>query len=200
MLQERSELLELKAAVNFEQQHSSAAFPCCPLPSEVWWLSRAALWLGMLFALWCAFCCRMVGVCFSHRSPMCFLSFSGRGMKVIENRALKDEEKMELQEIQLKEAKHIAEEADRKYEEVRALGAVVLLMLARRGGCSSCALCSQCGGPGLLPPASDSGNASGPCRRSQATRAAFVFLAVNSDFSLPGCSEAGDHRRRPGAY
>lgn len=39
-------------------------------------------------------------------------------MKVIENRAAKDEEKMELQEIQLKEAKHIAEEADRKYEEV----------------------------------------------------------------------------------
>uniref|UniRef100_A0A8C5LSF0 Uncharacterized protein n=1 Tax=Leptobrachium leishanense TaxID=445787 RepID=A0A8C5LSF0_9ANUR len=39
-------------------------------------------------------------------------------MKVIENRALKDEEKMELQEIQLKEAKHIAEEADRKYEEM----------------------------------------------------------------------------------
>lgn len=44
-----------------------------------------------------------------------------RGMKVIENRALKDEEKMELQEIQLKEAKHIAEEADRKYEEVSCL-------------------------------------------------------------------------------
>lgn len=38
-------------------------------------------------------------------------------MKVIENRAMKDEEKMEMQEIQLKEAKHIAEEADRKYEE-----------------------------------------------------------------------------------
>lgn len=38
-------------------------------------------------------------------------------MKVIENRAMKDEEKMELQEIQLKEAKNIAEEADRKYEE-----------------------------------------------------------------------------------
>lgn len=37
---------------------------------------------------------------------------------MIENRALKDEEKMELQEVQLKEAKHIAEEADRKYEEV----------------------------------------------------------------------------------
>lgn len=39
---------------------------------------------------------------------------------MIENRAMKDEEKMEIQEMQLKEAKHIAEEADRKYEEVRA--------------------------------------------------------------------------------
>lgn len=44
-----------------------------------------------------------------------------RGMKVIENRAMKDEEKMEIQEMQLKEAKHIAEEADRKYEEVKAI-------------------------------------------------------------------------------
>ena len=41
-----------------------------------------------------------------------------RGMKVIENRAMKDEEKMEIQEMQLKEAKHIAEEADRQYKEV----------------------------------------------------------------------------------
>lgn len=49
-------------------------------------------------------------------------------MKVIENRALKDEEKMELQEIQLKEAKHIAEEADRKYEEVKALRIHLLLV------------------------------------------------------------------------
>jgi len=59
-------------------------------------------------------------------------------MKVIENRALKDEEKMELQEIQLKEAKHIAEEADRKYEEVRALAAPVQPTLARRDSSSSC--------------------------------------------------------------
>uniref|UniRef100_A0A2K6SJ91 Tropomyosin 3 n=1 Tax=Saimiri boliviensis boliviensis TaxID=39432 RepID=A0A2K6SJ91_SAIBB len=43
---------------------------------------------------------------------------SERHMKVIKNRALKNEEKVELQEIQLKEAKHTAEEADRKYEEV----------------------------------------------------------------------------------
>lgn len=48
-----------------------------------------------------------------------FVSFY-RGMKVIENRAMKDEEKMEIQEMQLKEAKHIAEEADRKYEEVKS--------------------------------------------------------------------------------
>ena len=45
---------------------------------------------------------------------------SESGMKVIESRAQKDEEKMEIQEIQLKEAKHIAEDADRKYEEVRS--------------------------------------------------------------------------------
>ncbi|KAL0602708.1 Tropomyosin alpha-3 chain [Plecturocebus cupreus] len=43
---------------------------------------------------------------------------SEKDMKVVENQALKDEEKMELQNIQLKEAKHIAEEADEKYEEV----------------------------------------------------------------------------------
>lgn len=42
---------------------------------------------------------------------------------MIENRAMKDEEKMEIQEMQLKEAKHIAEEADRKYEEVSGLAA-----------------------------------------------------------------------------
>lgn len=39
-------------------------------------------------------------------------------MKVIENRAQKDEEKLEFLEAQLNEAKGIAEEADRKYEEV----------------------------------------------------------------------------------
>lgn len=54
------------------------------------------------------------------------LSLPLRGMKVIENRAMKDEEKMELQEMQLKEAKHIAEDSDRKYEEVTALLHVLL--------------------------------------------------------------------------
>ena len=39
---------------------------------------------------------------------------------------MKDEEKMELQEIQLKEAKHIAEEADRKYEEASLFSCCLL--------------------------------------------------------------------------
>lgn len=37
---------------------------------------------------------------------------------MIENRALKDEEKMELQDVLLNEARHIAVEADRKFDEV----------------------------------------------------------------------------------
>lgn len=41
-----------------------------------------------------------------------------RGKKVIENRAQKDEEKIELLEAELKEVKQVAEEADNKYEEV----------------------------------------------------------------------------------
>lgn len=48
-------------------------------------------------------------------------------MKVIENRAMKDEEKMEMQELQLKEAKTIAEDSDRKYEEVRIFLSHMLL-------------------------------------------------------------------------
>lgn len=58
----------------------------------------------------------------SSKSWVFLLVFLSRGMKVIESRAQKDEEKMEIQEIQLKEAKHIAEDADRKYEEVRSWG------------------------------------------------------------------------------
>lgn len=52
-----------------------------------------------------------------------------RGMKVIENRALKDEEKMGVQEVQLKEAKNIAEDSDRKYEEVSELSVSTLSLL-----------------------------------------------------------------------
>ena len=39
--------------------------------------------------------------------------------KVLENRSLSDEERMEALENQLKEARFLAEEADRKYDEVR---------------------------------------------------------------------------------
>lgn len=86
--------------------------------------------------LWNSLHCWLVQDCFTHLPSLSLLL--GRGMKVIENRALKDEEKMELQEIQLKEAKHIAEEADRKYEEVRPLGALLQLTWARRLESSSC--------------------------------------------------------------
>lgn len=45
---------------------------------------------------------------------------------------MKDEEKMEIQELQLKEAKHIAEEADRKYEEVRTQTPDVICFVSAR--------------------------------------------------------------------
>merc|ERR1712152_90463 len=43
---------------------------------------------------------------------------SERMRKVLENRSLSDEERMEALENQLKEARFLAEEADRKYDEV----------------------------------------------------------------------------------
>jgi tropomyosin 1 len=46
--------------------------------------------------------------------------------KVLENRSLSDEERMEALENQLKEARFLAEEADRKYDEVGRGGFVLL--------------------------------------------------------------------------
>jgi tropomyosin 1 len=40
--------------------------------------------------------------------------------KVLENRSLADEERMDALENQLKEARFLAEEADKKYDEVMA--------------------------------------------------------------------------------
>ena len=45
--------------------------------------------------------------------------------KVLENRSLSDEERMEALENQLKEARFLAEEADRKYDEVGRRGVLV---------------------------------------------------------------------------
>jgi len=45
--------------------------------------------------------------------------------KVLENRSISDEEKMESLENQLKEARFLAEEADRKYDEVIWLPSVL---------------------------------------------------------------------------
>lgn len=44
------------------------------------------------------------------------ISFSAR--KILENRSLADEERMDALENQLKEARFLAEEADKKYDEV----------------------------------------------------------------------------------
>lgn len=44
------------------------------------------------------------------------MGFSAR--KVLENRSLADEERMDALENQLKEARFLAEEADKKYDEV----------------------------------------------------------------------------------
>lgn len=46
------------------------------------------------------------------------LFFAVRVRKVMENRSLQDEERVYLLEAQLKEAQTLAEEADRKYDEV----------------------------------------------------------------------------------
>jgi hypothetical protein len=45
--------------------------------------------------------------------------------KVLENRSLSDEERMEALENQLKEARFLAEEADRKYDEVGCLSSLL---------------------------------------------------------------------------
>lgn len=46
-----------------------------------------------------------------------FFVFSAR--KILENRSLADEERMDALENQLKEARFLAEEADKKYDEVQ---------------------------------------------------------------------------------
>lgn len=47
-----------------------------------------------------------------------WLPLSDSMRKVLENRSLSDEERMDALENQLKEARFLAEEADRKYDEV----------------------------------------------------------------------------------
>lgn len=50
--------------------------------------------------------------------------------KVLENRSLADEERMDALENQLKEARFLAEEADKKYDEVN--DSVLLTLLLHR--------------------------------------------------------------------
>lgn len=44
-----------------------------------------------------------------------------RQRKILENRSLADEERMDALENQLKEARFLAEEADKKYDEVHKI-------------------------------------------------------------------------------
>ena len=46
------------------------------------------------------------------------MCLSNRGRKALESRSLADDERIDTLEQQLKEAKYIAEDADRKYDEV----------------------------------------------------------------------------------
>ncbi|KPJ03111.1 Tropomyosin [Papilio xuthus] len=57
------------------------------------------------------------------------MAFSAR--KVLENRSLADEERMDALENQLKEARFLAEEADKKYDEVARKLAMVEADLER---------------------------------------------------------------------
>lgn len=81
---------------------------------------RVLLYFGLLITLsllrLCSAGCGLVEV--TSKSGVLLLVFLFRGMKVIESRAQKDEEKMEIQEIQLKEAERMAEDADLQQEEV----------------------------------------------------------------------------------
>ena len=66
----------------------------------------------------CAQCTRAV-LCLAGCLTGRFSDWVPRSMrKVLENRSLSDEERMDALENQLKEARFLAEEADRKYDEV----------------------------------------------------------------------------------
>ena len=59
-------------------------------------------------------------VLFIDESNISISYFPCRGRKVLESRSLADDERIDALENQLKEAKYIAEDADRKYDEVTA--------------------------------------------------------------------------------
>lgn len=52
-----------------------------------------------------------------------------RGRKVLESRSLADDERIDGLEAQLKEAKYIAEDAERKYDEVKLMHRRFLLAM-----------------------------------------------------------------------
>lgn len=55
----------------------------------------------------------------NYRQPEIYKKHRHSARKVLENRSLADEERMDALENQLKEARFLAEEADKKYDEVQ---------------------------------------------------------------------------------
>lgn len=64
--------------------------------------------------------CQIANFCFRHFFVFLKIEsiFDRSARKVLENRSLADEERMDALENQLKEARFLAEEADKKYDEV----------------------------------------------------------------------------------
>lgn len=63
------------------------------------------------------FCFSCIVLFFTFGIKILLISLSSQ-RKILENRSLADEERMDALENQLKEARFLAEEADKKYDEV----------------------------------------------------------------------------------
>lgn len=108
--------------------------------------------------------------------------------KVLENRSLSDEERMDALENQLKEARFLAEEADRKYDEVIAawrqcpLGktATIIIIMINRVSRSSSSSFSSSPLSHLLTACVDVQPASGSVCRPRLVDTANVLLCVSS--------------------
>lgn len=108
--------------------------------------------------------------------------------KVLENRSLSDEERMDALENQLKEARFLAEEADRKYDEVIAawrqcpLGktATIIIIMINRVSRSSSSSFSSSPLSHLLTACGDVQPASGSVCRPRLVDTANVLLCVSS--------------------
>ena len=73
---------------------------------------KSQYWFHGLFPV---FCCVFISLYFNN-----FFLLHYRGRKVLESRSLADDDRIDGLEKQVKDAKYVAEESDRKYDEVIA--------------------------------------------------------------------------------